>query len=135
MNHQGTKYTKIDARTDAVARVVVDAAFKVHVQLGPGLLESAYEHCLARELTLRGVPVDRQRPLPIVYEGQRLEAGYRLDLVADGRVIVEIKAVDALAPIHEAQLLTYLRLSGIRLGLLINFNSVLLKTGIRRMAL
>lgn len=135
MNHQGTKDTKIDATSDLVARQIVDAALKVHRALGPGLLESVYEHCLAHELALRGIGFTRQRTLPIIYEGERLDAGLRLDLIVDERVIVEVKAVEALAPIHEAQLLTYLRLSGIRLGLLINFNSALLKNGIRRMAL
>lgn len=135
MHHQDTKDTKIDGRTDVVARTIVDAALKVHRTLGPGLLESSYERCLARELELRSVPVARQRTLPIVYEGERLDEGYRLDLVVDDRVIVEVKSCEKLAPIHEAQLLTYLRLSGLRLGLLINFNVTLLKDGIRRRAL
>lgn len=118
-----------------VAKAPVDSAISVHRELGPGLLESVYEHCLAHELTKRGLPVIRQAPQPVVYAGEELEAGFRLDLIVDHRVIVETKAVDALAPIHEAQLLTYLRLSGLRLGLLINFNSVLLKNGLRRLVL
>lgn len=134
MHHEGSKFTK-DARSEALARELVDAGLKVHKHLGPGLLESAYEHCLARELELRGVPVQRQVGLPIVYEDQRLEAGYRIDLLVGGRVIVEIKAVEALAPIHEAQLLTYLKLSGMRLGFLMNFNTVLCREGLKRLVL
>ena len=108
---------------------------QVHKALGPGLLESAYEHCLAHELAPRGVEVQRQLALPVVYEGERLDAGYRLDLVVEGSVIVEVKSLDALAPIHDAQVLTYLKLSGLRIGLLINFNVVLLKQGIKRLVL
>lgn len=134
MHHEGTKFTK-DARSEAVAREVVDASLKVHRQLGPGLLESAYERCLERELELRGVGAERQVALPLVYEDVHLEAGYRLDLLVGRRVIVEVKSCEALAPIHEAQLLTYLRLSGMPIGFLINFNTVRLKDGLRRMVL
>ena len=101
--------------------------------LGPGLLESAYEECLARELAVRGIPFERQKALPLVYKDVKLECGYRIDLLVDGRVVVELKAVDALAPIHDAIVLTYLRLSGCKIGLLINFNSVVLKDGLRRL--
>lgn len=101
--------------------------------LGPGLLESAYEECLARELTLRSVSFERQKPLPLVYKDVKLECGYRIDLLVDGRVVVELKAVDALAPIHDAIVLTYLRLSGCKIGLLINFNVAALKDGVRRL--
>lgn len=107
----------------------------MHRALGPGLLESAYEECLCRELTLRQLPFERQWPLPLVYKGLRLDCGYRLDLVVDNAVIVEIKAVESLQPIHDAQLLTYLRLGGWQVGLLINFNVPLLKQGIRRLVL
>lgn len=107
----------------------------MHRALGPGLLESAYEHCLAHELELRGLSVSRQAPLPIHYEGLRLDAGYRLDLVVADAVIVEIKAVEALSRLHEAQLLTYLKLSNLRVGLLMNFNVALFKDGVRRLAL
>jgi GxxExxY protein len=107
----------------------------VHRELGPGLLESAYEHCLAYEVGERGLPVRAQVTLPIIYGSQKLDAGYRLDLIVDDRVIVEVKAVDALAPIHEAQLITYLRLSRVRLGYLLNFNSVLLRDGMKRRVL
>jgi GxxExxY protein len=108
---------------------------KVHKALGPGLLESAYEHCLAYELGSRGIPVLRQIALPIVYEGVRVDAGYRLDMVIADSIIIEVKAIDQLTRLHEAQLLTYLRLSGFRLGFLMNFNVELFKTGLRRLVL
>jgi GxxExxY protein len=111
---------------------VVGAAIEVHRKLGPGLLESAYSQCLCRELILRSVPFERERPLPLEYKGIRLECGYRVDILVGGIVPVEVKAVEALAPIHDAQLLTYLRLGGWRVGLLMNFNVVVLKDGIRR---
>lgn len=122
----------IDERTEAVGREVVDAAIKVHRALGPGLLESVYEHCLHRELGKRGLAAERQPVLPVIYDGERIDAGYRLDLRVEGLVIVEIKAVERLLPIHEAQMLTYLRLSGVHPGLLMNFNTVRLKDGLRR---
>lgn len=107
---------------------------KVHSVLGPGLLESAYQACLAHELRNRGVQVAVQVPLPLVYEGQKLEVGYRIDLVVEGRVVVEVKSVvEALHPIFEAQLLSYMRLSGFGVGLLINFNVLQLRDGINRM--
>ena len=118
-----------------LTHAIIGAAIEVHRQLGPGLLESAYEECLARELTIRSVSFERQKALPVVYKGVKLDCGYRLDLLAEGRVIVELKAVEALAPIHDAILLTYLRLSGCRIGLLINFNCATLKNGIRRRVL
>jgi len=114
---------------------IIGAAMEVHRALGPGLLESAYEECLCHELDLRGIPYRRQHPLPIVYKSVRLDAGYRLDLLVDDRVVVELKAVEALAPIHEAQLLSYLRLGGWSIGLLINFNVTVLRDGIKRMIL
>ncbi len=104
----------------------------MHKHLGPGLLESAYEDCLCHELSQRGVPYSRQVQLPVVYKGVRLDGGYVIDLVAEEKVVVELKAVEQTLPIHEAQLLTYLRLSGKRVGLLINFNVPLLKRGIVR---
>ncbi|MGA7916486.1 MAG: GxxExxY protein, partial [Candidatus Acidiferrales bacterium] len=107
---------------NAITGAIIGAAIEVHKLLGPGLLESAYEECLARELALRGLRVDRQRPVPVVYKDVKLECGYRMDIVVEGCVVVELKAVESLAPIHEAVMLTYLRLSGFRLGLLINFN-------------
>jgi GxxExxY protein len=122
----------IDPKTEAIGRQIVDAAIKVHKVLGPGLLESTYEHCLGHELGLRGLEVRRQVGFSIEYEGLRLEAGYRLDMLVADAVVVEVKAVEALSRVHEAQLLTYLRLSGHRLGFLMNFNSVQLRNGLRR---
>lgn len=119
--------------TQATAKSVVDSALAVHRQLGPGLLESVYEICLAHELSRRGHAVRTQVALPVVYDAIRLEAGYRVDLMVDESVIVEVKSIEALAPVHDAQLLTYLRLSERRLGFLINFNVALLKQGIKRM--
>lgn len=112
---------------------VVDAAMKVHSALGPGLLENAYEACLEHELNKRGLRVERQVELPVVYDGVQIDLGYRLDLVVEGAVIVELKAVEKIAPIHEAQLLSYLKLSNKKLGLLINFNVLHLKDDIKRM--
>ncbi len=114
---------------------IIAAAIEVHRALGPGLLESAYLACLVRELVLRGIPFEHEKPLPVEYKGVHLDCSYRLDLLIDGKVVVELKAVDALHPIHEAQLLTYLKLSGCRVGLLINFNVPVLKNGIKRMVL
>ena len=105
---------------------------EVHRALGPGLLESAYEECLCRELTLRGIPFERQRDMPLEYKGVKLGKGYTVDLVIAGKVAVELKAVEAMIPLFEAQLITYLRLGGWRVGLLINFNVPMLKDGIRR---
>ena len=131
--HQG--HQEVDAKTDRIARTVIDSGFKVHKTLGPGLLESAYEHCLAYELLQRGLTVRRQVPLPIIYEGTKLDAGYRLDILVENSVVLETKAIDALTRLHEAQMLTYLRLSGLRLGLLMNFNVALFRQGVRRFAL
>lgn len=117
---------------DQLSDAVIGAAIEVHRMLGPGLLESAYEECLCRELTLRDIPYERQVPLPVVYKDVKLECGYRMDVVVAKALVVEVKSVDAIAPIHEAQLLTYLKLSGIRVGLLLNFNVPVLKDGIRR---
>jgi GxxExxY protein len=111
---------------------VVDAAMRVHSALGPGLLESAYEACLAHELRARGYRVLIQHPLPVLYGGTRVEVGYRIDLLVDDALVVELKTVTKLAPIHQAQLLSYLRLSGLRVGLLINFHVPRLRDGIRR---
>ena len=136
MNHQGHQvHQGAPSELDGLARTIVDAGLKVHRALGPGLLESAYEHCLAHELHARGLSVARQVLLPIVYEGVTLDAGYRLDLLVEDKIIIEIKAVETLMPLAEAQVLTYLRLSGRRLGFLMNFNVQLFKNGIRRIAL
>ena len=112
---------------------ILGAAIEVHKQLGPGLLESTYQACLCHELELRGISFECQKPLPLEYKGIRLECGYRIDLLVADLVIVEIKSVEALAPIHEAQLLTYLKLTGVKVGFLITFNVVVLKDGIRRL--
>lgn len=118
---------------DALSKRVLDAAFAVHTALGPGLLESAYEACLCFELQRAGLYVQQQVPLPLVYHGEKLcDVGYRLDPLVERRLIVEVKAVDAIAPVHHAQLLSYLRLSGCQLGLLLNFNVASLKEGIHR---
>jgi len=111
---------------------VIGAAIDVHRSLGPGLLESAYEECLCHELTLRGLHFHRQQPVPVVYKDVKLACGFRIDLLVEKNVVVELKSIEALAPIHEAIVLTYLRMSGVRLGLLINFNVRVLKDGIRR---
>jgi GxxExxY protein len=113
---------------------VIGAAIEVHKSLGPGLLESAYEECLCRELDLRKIAYERQKALPVEYKGVRLDCGYRLDVVVDKRLILELKACDSLLPIHEAQLLTYLKLAGIKVGLIINFNVAVLKEGIKRIS-
>jgi GxxExxY protein len=124
----------IPADVDAIAREIVDAAIKVHRTLGPGLLESVYEQCLMHELTKRGLKPQRQVSMPIIYDGTKLDAELRIDLLVNGQVVVEVKSVEALLPIHQSQLLTYLKLSGCRLGFLMNFNVPLLKDGIRRLA-
>jgi GxxExxY protein len=120
---------------DLIAKDVVDAAYKIHTKLGPGLLESAYEACLAYELTKRGYQVERQKPQPVIYDGLEIEVGYRLDILVNGEVILELKSVEQVLPIHHAQLMTYLKLSGKTLGLLINFNVPVIKQGIRRVAM
>ena len=122
-------------RDSDVTEQIIKSAIEVHKSLGPGLLESAYEECLCHELNLLGVPFQRQRPLALVYKGLKLDCGYRLDVVVESRVIVELKCVDTLLPIHEAQLLTYLKLSGLRTGLLLNFHVHVMKEGLKRMVL
>ena len=124
----------IDEGKDLSGRVI-DAGLKVHRALGPGLLESVYEQCFARELELRGIAVKRQVWLPISYEGVELAAGYRVDLIVAGLLIVEIKAVETLSRLHQAQLLSYLRLSCLHVGLLMNFNVALFRDGLRRMVI
>ena len=121
-----------DDETERLAAELVDAALKVHRNLGPGLLESVYEACLCHELFLREIPFKRQVSVPIIYEGVTLDAGLRLDIVVADRIVVEIKAVERLIPLFDAQVLTYLKLTRMELGLLINFNVSLIKNGIRR---
>lgn len=120
---------------EELTREIRGAAIEVHKEMGPGLLESAYEECLCRELSLRELSFQRQVPLPVTYKGVKLDCGYKLDLVVEDKVVLELKSVKAIEPIHEAQLLTYLRLSGKQVGLLMNFNTVLMKDGIKRMVL
>jgi GxxExxY protein len=114
---------------------VIGAAIEVHRHLGPGLLESAYEECLCHELKFRNIAFKRQVPLPVVYKGVRLDCGYRIDLLANDELVVELKTVDSLLPIHEAQVITYMRLGGWKVGLLLNFNLPTLKQGIKRLVL
>ena len=122
------------ADDNELSRRVIGCAIEVHRHLGPGLLESAYEECLSQELSLERIAHERQVALPITYKGHSVAAGYRLDILVERRLILEIKAIDRSAPVHEAQLLTYLRLSGLRLGLLLNFNQAVLRDGIKRVA-
>ena len=119
-------------RENRITESIIGAAIEVHRALGPGLLESAYEECLCHELSLGGIPFRRQVDLPVRYKGVKLDCGYRIDLVVDDLVIVELKTVEALLPIHEAQLLTYLKLRGLSVGLLVNFNVPVLKDGLKR---
>jgi len=130
MNHRDT-----EKALDDLTQEVIGAAIEVHRVLGPGLLESSYERCLARELSLRGVQFEAQVNLPVEYKGVRLEAGYRMDFVVEGSLLLELKAVEKVLPIHEAQVLTYLRLSGLRVALLLNFGEKVLKDGLRRIVL
>lgn len=137
MNHKDTKAQRdpIPAKVNELSKVVVDAAFTVHDKLGPGLLESVYEVCLVHELEKRRLRLQRQIPVPIRYDGIQLDAGLRLDLLVEDCLVIELKAVEQLLPVHEAQLLTYLKLTGHRLGLLVNFNVPFIRDGIKRIAL
>lgn len=128
MNRRGAKTGSFDELTGAI----IGACIEIHRELGPGLLESAYEECLCYELAANGIPFERQKLLPVRYKSVHLDCGYRPDLVVDNRVIVELKTAEEILPIHEAQLLTYLKLSGLALGLLINFHVPVLRNGIRR---
>lgn len=131
--HEGIE--PITGPVERVGRVVVDSALAVHKALGPGLLESVYEACLAEELKQRGLRTERQVGVPVVYGDIRMDVGFRLDLLVEKCVVVEVKSIDALASIHTSQVLTYLRFSSLRLGYLINFNTTLLKHGLRRLVL
>ena len=117
---------------NAITRQIIGAAIEVHRQLGPGLLESAYEECLCHELAARKVNFERQKPIPLVYKDAKLDCSYRLDILVEGKIVVELKSIGGLGPIHDAIVLTYLKPSGHKLGLLINFNVALLKDGIKR---
>ena len=116
-----------------LSKIGVDCIFKVHKNIGPGLLESAYEECLFYELSKTGLLVERQKPLPLFYETIKMEIGYRLDFLIENKLVIEVKAVEALNDVHKAQVITYLKLSGCKLGLLVNFNVVLIKDGIKRL--
>jgi GxxExxY protein len=119
-------------RDDALTRRIIGMAIRVHRHLGPGLLESVYEACLCHELVRDGLAIVRQAVVPLMYEGVQLETGFRADIIVERSVILEIKAVEMIIPLHESQMLTYLRLTGCRVGLLMNFNSIMLKDGLRR---
>jgi GxxExxY protein len=125
-------FQPIPVRTEEIAKIILDLAFKVHTALGPGLLESVYETCVMHELKGAGLMFESQITLPIIYNGITVESGLRLDVFVEKSVIIEIKAIEIIIPIHKAQLLTYLKLSGVRLGLLINFNVIHLRDGIYR---
>jgi GxxExxY protein len=120
---------------DALSKEIIGCAIDVHKGLGPGLLESAYEECLIYELLTKGLKVERQKPVPVVYKDIKLDCGYRLDLLVDRNIVIELKSVDFIIPVHEAQILTYMRFAKIKTGLLINFNVTVLKNGIRRFVL
>ena len=119
-------------QVNEMTQAIIGAAIEVHRTLGPGLLESAYKECLCRELELKGLQFEKEKSLPLEYKGLKLEQGYRVDIIIYNQVVVEVKAVEGLLPVHEAQLMTYMRLGGWRVGLLINFNVLVLKDGIRR---
>ena len=133
--HKNIYKMKKFQKENPITYKIIGCAYKIHSALGPGLLESSYEACLEYELKKNGLKVERQKALPLIYEEVHLETGYRIDLLVENKVIIEIKSVDAIAPIHEAQLLTYMKLSNIRVGLLINFNVPDLKQGIHRRVL
>jgi GxxExxY protein len=119
--------------TDELTRVVIAACIEVHRHLGPGLLESAYERCVCHELTLRGIRFERQRSIPLTYKGLQLDCGYRADVIIEESLLLEIKAVDHLLPVHQAQVITHLKLTGLTTGLLVNFHVSVLKDGVRRL--
>jgi GxxExxY protein len=125
------KHQKMKALND-ISYKIIGCAYTVHSELGPGLLESTYETCMVYELRKQGLKVEKQKSLPVIYQGIKLDAGYRIDLLVEDKIIIELKSVEAIAPVHEAQLLTYLKLANIKLGLLINFNVKDLKKGIKR---
>lgn len=118
--------------TNEVAKIVVDICYKIHTKLGPGLFEAVYEEILTHELQKSGLKVERQRPIPVVWDDIKLNKGYRADIIAQGLVLIEIKSIEAIAPVHLKQVLTYLKLTGLKLGLIVNFNEELIKHGIKR---
>ncbi len=132
---EDTEHAEMMKNLNELTEAIIGAAMEVHCTLGPGLLESTYEMCLCRELSISGIRFERQVPIAVEYKGVKLDCGYRADIVVDGMILVEIKAIDSLLPIHDAQLLSYLKLGGWKIGLLINFNVELLKNGLRRRVL
>ncbi len=141
IHHRGTESTEggvngaTDSRDDPLTREIIGAAIEVHKSLGPGLLESAYEACLARELTLRGLSFKRQFEIPVFHKGEQVDCVYRADLLIEDKVLVELKSIEKLLPIHDAQVLTYLRLTQLHTALLLNFNTPILRNGIKRLSL
>ena len=127
-----TELTETRKELNELTEIVIGCAIEVHRSLGPGLLESTYEMCLCRELSLRNILFERQKPIPVIYKGVKLDCGYRADLIVDGRVLLEIKSIEQTSAIHDAQLLSYLKLSGMKVGLLINFNVPILTHGVHR---
>ena len=125
-------YTRTTMNENEISKIIFDAGLKVHKALGPGLLESAYEECLYYELLQTGLYVEKQKPLPLIYEEVKMDVGYRIDIVVENKVVIEVKSVDALNEVHLAQVLTYLKLSNCKLGMLINFNTLLFKNGVKR---
>ncbi len=115
-----------------ISKILVDCCFKVHTELGPGLLESVYEEVLSYEIIKRGLNLERQKGIPVVYDKIKMELGFRADIIIENKVIIELKSIEAIAPVHTKQLLTYLKLTGLKLGLLVNFNEALIKDGIKR---
>ena len=132
---EGTEITETRKELSELTEAIIGCAIEVHRALGPGLLESTYEMCLCRELSLRNIPFERQKPIPVLYKGVKLDCGYRADVIVNARVLVEIKSLDQLSAIHDAQLLSYLKLTDLKVGLLINFNVRMLTHGIRRKVL
>ncbi|MDZ7661921.1 GxxExxY protein [Thiohalophilus sp.] len=126
------EFIKVSSEVDKIAKEVVDSAFHVHKSLGPGLLESVYEACMLHELQKRGMKVESQKTISVIYDGLKIDAGLRLDLLVEDEVVVELKSVETILPVHDSQLLSYLKLANKRLGLLINFNVPVIKDGIRR---
>lgn len=125
-------YTRTTMNENEISKIIFDAGLKVHKALGPGLLESAYEECLYYELLQTGLYAEKQKPMPLIYEEVKMDVGYRIDIVVENKVVIEVKSVDALNEVHLAQVLTYLKLSNCKLGMLINFNTLLFKNGVKR---
>lgn len=126
------KENSLSMTENEISKIIVDTCYKIHTKLGPGLFESVYEEILNFELSKRGLKVNRQNPIPVIWDNLKMEQGFRADLIVEKKVIIEIKSVEAIAPVHQKQLLTYLKLTSLKLGLLINFNEALIKNGIQR---